>query len=1236
MTNDRQRQVEELFIAAADLPKEARAPFLREHCADDSGLRREVEALLAHDEQAGQTFMNGTSPSATPAADAGVPTRLGAYRIIRQIGVGGMGVVYEAEQESPRRSVALKVVRPGTISRQVLRRFAYESQVLGQLTHPGIARIFEAGEFDSPEGRQPFFAMEFISGQPLDAYCRRRALDVRARLELIASICDAVEHAHSRGVIHRDLKPGNILVDDAGQPKVLDFGVARLAGRGATRVTMATSAGQLIGTLPYMSPEQVSADPSAVDARTDVYALGVILYELLAGKLPHDVSTLPIPEAIRMIREDDPTSLAAVSAYFRGDVDTIVAKAINKEPDRRYPSAAELAGDIRRYLQDEPIRARPTGTFYQLRKFARRNRALVGGVIATMVVLVLGAATSTYLAIGQARQRARAELLTHAAQESEQQARRLAYSASIAAAQGAVTSDDTLSLRSRLADTPAEFRGWEWRYLNFLSDRSIAHLDVPMSSSLPCVAGPDGTIYLGLRDASLAAWDGRRTVRTLVRLPGQIVCIDLDHAGTRLLAVLSDRIMMVDVSGNVLWTRPGQFGLWGRAFDPTGTKLLIADRVLGQSSFLDARNGEDLGRLGDPDPGIAAAGWSNTGRYSFSGRLAMCVRETSTGARITPELLMAPAFSADDSIRAQRIDQGDAVICDTQTGATLATLPVFGRDALHWQISDRFVICGEGIGTVGVFDRRTNTRCDTVLCGGRATSVCMLPDGRYYMAASSNDPTPRIFDAAAGPQPRTAATGVDSSSSSDLAPDGASIATGGWGSIAEWDVRSAIRRKTSFWGDQWVVSVSWSPDSSAIAGITERGDLLVVQGSDIRAWRADSRVRLAHPAIAWIDSSTIAATSDTSDLLIARLQPGAITVTRRPMTSTTRSLGSHAGTAVLAAGLDDGTAQLIQPSGEVVRTLRAHSTAVTAIAFSHDGAMLTTGSAGGEVRIWDRSSMEQVASHQFEGTVHALAWASDGSRIAVAGEGVPIAIVSPATGEDLLRLRIDSTRPPRGIAFSPDDRTLYALGPPQAWIAFESALDPSPEIRYTRFLTEEAQKLVTAWRRRLYVGDELERLIAADTAAPTDIRDVAVRIARGEGDIYRWTNASVWGVVSSAHLEAREYDRAIKLAEMIADKFPDNGGFINTLGVAYYRSGRYEDALRTLRRSDELNRKATGASHPVDLAVLAMTLSKQGHREQAAEFFSRLQAAMAIPQNARDRDNLLFMAEARVLLGQQP
>lgn len=389
-------------------------PTLAPHAAREEELAAETAAggtgATAESTAAGVAFA-GEEKAGTEQA---LPEAIGRYRIVRLLGAGGMGSVYEAEQDFPHRTVALKVIRAGYADPAMLRRFENETQALGRLQHPGIAQIYEAGTAETAFGKQPYIAMEMVPGRTLLEYGEQRHLTVAQRLQLMAKVCDAVQHAHQRGLIHRDLKPANIVVGEDGQPKILDFGIARLTDADA-QATRQTSMGELIGTLAYMSPEQVSGDPDEVDTRSDVYALGVILYELLAGKAPYETGR-QIHETMRAIREEEPAPLSAVNRTFRGDIETIAGKALEKDKSRRYGSAAEMGADLRRYLHDEPIVARPPSTTYQIRKFARRNRALVTGVAAVFVVLVAGVVASTREAILARRAQRNAEQQTAIAQ----------------------------------------------------------------------------------------------------------------------------------------------------------------------------------------------------------------------------------------------------------------------------------------------------------------------------------------------------------------------------------------------------------------------------------------------------------------------------------------------------------------------------------------------------------------------------------------------------------------------------------------------------------------------------------------------------------------------------------------------------------------------------------------------------------------------------------------------------
>lgn len=349
-----------------------------------------------------------TAPSGIGVRDTPtLPDRIGRYRIQRLIGSGGMGAVYEALQEQPHRTVALKVIRGALASPEIVKRFEYESELLARLRHPCIAQVFEAGtHLDAATGQQvPFYAMEYIpEASELVDHADKKALDLRQRLELFVQVCDAVHHGHQRGIIHRDLKPANVLVDSNNCPKIIDFGVA-MSAEDTSRGDRHTTAGELVGTLQYMSPEQCSGDGARdSDVRTDVYALGVILYELLTGNRPYSIEGCSLAEAVKAIVETPPRPPAQHRPELRGDVETIILKSLEKDRDRRYGTASELAEDIGRYLRFEPILARPIGAAGRLARWVRRNRTVAAvGSTSLAILLVLSVTLVTKIVIESRR-----------------------------------------------------------------------------------------------------------------------------------------------------------------------------------------------------------------------------------------------------------------------------------------------------------------------------------------------------------------------------------------------------------------------------------------------------------------------------------------------------------------------------------------------------------------------------------------------------------------------------------------------------------------------------------------------------------------------------------------------------------------------------------------------------------------------------------------------------------------
>jgi WD40 repeat protein/serine/threonine protein kinase len=956
-----------------------------------------------------------------------VGTLVGPYKLLEQIGEGGMGMVYMAEQHQPvRRRVALKVIKPGMDSRQVVGRFEAERQALAMMDHPNIAKVFDAGM--TPSGR-PYFVMELVRGLPITEYCDREELTIPERLELYTLVCRAVQHAHQKGVIHRDIKPSNVLVtaiDGVAVPKVIDFGVAKATGQALTEQTLFTGFHQFVGTPLYVSPEQADLVGGDVDTRSDIYSLGVLLYELLTGTTPFDSETLKtatFDEMRRIIREVEPpkpstrlselkealptisaqrqTEPAKLTKVVRGELDWIGMKALEKDRNRRYETASAIAADVQRYLHDEPVTACPPSTRYRFRKFARRNKAglLTGSAIAA--VLFLAVAVSTVL-IWRALERERRDSYIHR----------------IDMVHNALSADNLGRAVYYLRECHEDLRGWEWHYLMRLC--RVEPLVLRAEKEVHGVAfSPDGERLASAGGAgTIKIWNSRtgKVMQTFPAHTDTVVSVAFHPDGKHLASRGADlKVYVWDLTatGKPVWAEKcnatRKFGsAYTIAFSPDGRQLAAGtDKVV---KVWDWEQGQLLQSLPADDFHPIPVAFSRDGRLAtgiFKEGLKLWDPETGKLLRTFPEhprLISAVAFSANGEWLASASYDRKVQLSDATTGGLLRNLLHPGNQPECIAISpdDRRLASGGEDKKVRIWDPATGREILS-LQGHTDRCECLAfsPDG-YRLASASFDGTVRIWDGTPlrgddrGQEMFTFTEHSDEIRGVAFSPDSLRIASGGSdGLVRVWDaqtgeVSATFRDHVKALGHQTAVfGLAWDLKGDRIASA---GGIDMVRVWDART--AETVFQLPAPLRA-LPYCGVAFSSD----------------------------GRY-----LVTGKNDGPVQVWDgKTGQPVGTLGTHTREVFGLVFSRDGDHFASASRDGTVKLWDAKHLneQQQARHTLQARVPGpslnVAFSPDGRRLATGGEENTVKLWDVKTGKEL--------QPPlRGhkgevytLAFSPDD-----------------------------------------------------------------------------------------------------------------------------------------------------------------------------------------------------------------------
>jgi WD40 repeat protein len=1242
MTGDRFARLEAAFHELASRSREARNAELRRLDDEDPSFAASLRDLLAahdapvaFDEIAGAAARALAQDEPVRSADAfrdasgrAMPERIGAYRIVRVLGEGGMGTVYEAEQDRPRRRVALKVLRSDVASADpnstLWRRFANEAHALGKLRHPGIAHVHEAGTYDAAGGPRPFLVMEFIDGPTLPQALAQSTLSLRERIVILHAVAEAVAYAHGQGVIHRDLKPSNIVIDADGRPRILDFGLARLSDAHGDGLTFRTEHGQIMGTLAYMSPEQLSGATDEVSERSDTYALGVILYELLAGRPPHELRGLPLPEAARIVRDEEPSRLGSIDRALRGDLETIAAKAMAKEPRMRYATAHAMAADLQRHLSDEPIVARPPSAMYQWSKFARRNRGLVAGVAAAFGVLIVATIALATFASRERDQRTRAD-----ARAAEAIAGR--YRSALLGAQTAIATGELALAGRSLDEAPETLRGWEYEHLRRLAEPALASVDLGGAPAalgvdptgrhaLVLVVAAGGSSGAALHTLSLEPDRRLRPTRAAIAIadpPGRPL-IDLSPDGSVAAIIGDESTLLVDLaSGRERWRRKGTLISPQQPFgiDPASGRLAIA----AQSSpttleLLACDDGTPLRRfeLGSSFANVFIDDASRTLVAWLDVPARSVGIDLDTGdIRWRHEAKAYDVTNADGTIFLR--DRQSAMHVDPRSGEVLRRGAFVASTDGQVPISaDRSMSLSLERGERVVL----RSTADGSALRAYRSSTAALVTGRHEVLCGTNDGTLQLYstDVDAGPfLVRPLGRFADYAA---IAPDGSAVVTALWGVLHCFDARTGELRWSRCVSRQEALDMAFAPSSRVVATIDGRGQVTVIDvsgGNVVSSWRD----RPARALLLRSDDEALVLRGD-----------DARSLERLHLAS--RSADPVAGNVDLVARAPDGRVATV--SGTTIRlddgtawdapapplALTFDSSTSRAAALCRDGTICVWRLARGVApTLATRSALPGFRTDGDEGNEWLrLAFSPDGTRLVASDQLGDLHVFRSVDGDatlgELIVLQAPGLRT-ADLRFSPDGTRLLATGGESALAAFETRLDVDAAPRRRTF--GRALDVIRAeFALDRTASEARDRIAASRGNAEKDVADAALAMLDRCAEDANRLNSLAWGIVRVPERDPERLARATAYVHAAASTFPDDHGILNTLAAVQCRTGLHAEALETLDRCDAISIAARGTADPTDLVFRALSLAALRRVDEAEEVLAEL-AALPLPDD---------------------